>query len=1063
MTRIDVHARLCAAAFCLMVARGVHAQIRTAEIVGSVTDSSGAVVSGASVTVSNLDTNEQRTAMSASGGHFLFTLLLPGRYAIRAELAGFKAWSVPEVTLAAGDRLTLDPRLEVGPTSETVNIVAGEPILHRQFSTMAVLVDERAVQDLPLNGRNFVALAQLAPGAANTTIGFSQGGLDDRRLSSQLTVNGQYSWANNHMIDGMDNNERFIGTILVKPSVEAVHEMRIQTNLYSAEIGRTAGGVVNVITKSGTNTLHGSVYDFIRHQQFDAKGLFDAQKLPYRHSQLGGSVGGPLRRNHAFFFADYERLSVTQGQNFVGTVPTRAMIGGNFAGVARIFDPLTTVCAGNSCARTEFADAQIPMNRIDPVARRILALYPEPTNDQLANNYVTSGNRTLKQHTADGRLDIRMSESGLLFGRYSYAVLKAYQPAALAFGGSSTSDQESHGAQLNYVHTISDRALVEYRGGWSRYKVESLPNLYGQRISEDLGIRNANFNQLSSGLAQLSPNGYLGLGSGTFVPLFNTNDVFQGGVVVSRQRAAHTMKFGIEGRQRLVAQAQSSSPRGSFSFNQALTQDNPLAPGAGTGNSIATLMLGYPTAVSRSAQTIDPKYRFAEVDLFIQDDWRATNRLTLNIGIRYDYYGPLSEAHDQIANFDFNTGRIIVAGQNGTSKTGGVRKDLLNLAPRFGFAATVNDNTVVRGGWGITYVPAFMGTPGALRNPPFVSLYGSPNAVTLPITTIADALPPLAAADPANPIGGISAIGADGDVPYVHQFNVTVQRDMGVVAASLSYVGQRGKKQYFPNSAPDFNAPSPGDPSTLQQRRPYATTVPNATNVGYYGPFVETRYHALQATLERRFRNRLGATANYTLAHAEDQFDFQMTDTGPQFLWGDSNLDLRHRLTLAANYLLPMAQDAAGWLAAVAKGWQLNLIGQIQTSVPFSVTNSTDVVGNGTGSRPNLIAQPELPSDERTPNRYFNTAAFQRQPVGAYGNSRRNLLRGPNFVQFDVSASKSLRLGNSADLKLSAQAFNVFNRTNFGLPNGVFGNPGFGTITSAHAPRQMQFAVKVMF
>jgi len=1055
------------------------AQGRTADIVGVVTDSSGAVVPGATVTVKNLATNDERTTVTQAAGSYQFTLLPPGRYTIKAELAGFKTWTVAEITLAAADRVTIDPKLEVGVAEETVEVAAESPIIQRQSTTLASLVDERAVQDLPLNGRNFITLAQLAPGAADSTVGFSTGTTpDDRRLTSQVQVNGQYAWANNFMIDGMDNNERFIGTVIVKPSVEAVREMRVQTNLYSPEVGRTAGGAINLITKSGTNEYHGSLYDFIRNQALDSKDYFAPTKLPYRQAQAGGSMGGPIRRNQMFFFGDYEALRITQGQTFITTVPTAAMRAGNFAGIARVYDPLTTACVGNACTRTEFVNGQIPSSRFDATALSALALYPLPNRGGLANNFVSSGNRTLDQDTADGKVDLRISDKSTAFVRYSFTKNYVYLPSAFPAAPFSTSDQRTHGLQVNVTRVLSSNSIAELRGGWSRYDIASLPGNYGTTMSEQLGIRNSNVTAegdlklRSSGLAAIQPNGFQAIGEGGFVPEFDKNDVYQVGGSVSHLRGNHSFKFGGEFRKRDIAMSQSASPRGQFTFNAALTQDNPLAPGAGTGHTIASLLLGYPNVVSRTIQVVNPIYLFTEVGAFAQDDWRITQNLTINAGVRYDYYSPATEANNYLANFDVTGRKMIVAAQDGVGATAGVERDPMNLAPRVGLAWTVTDRTVLRGGYGVSYVPPFMGTPGAYRNPPFVSLYSSVAAVTIPTSTFATGLPPVVPSDPANPIGTINAVGMSNfEVPYVHQFNLNLQRELplGLVGA-VSYVGQRGEKQFFPNQSPDLNAPAPGNPATVASRRPFVATQPNMTNLYVYGNWAHTRYNAMQVTVERRFASGWGSSVNYTLAHAEDQFDYHPVDAGlGEFLWGDSSIDIRHRITATANYQLPFAREATGVASALAKGWQINLVAQAQSGLPFSITNSTDVAGTGapntTPDRANLVAgaDPNLPASERTTAKYFNTAAFVRQAVGTYGTFERNGMRGPKAVKFDLSVSKNFRLTAGTQFQFTAQAFNLLNRTNFNNPNGQLGNGAYGTITSAQAARQMQLSVKLIY
>lgn len=1056
----------------LALAPPAAAQGRTADIVGVSSDSTGARLPGVTVTARNLATNQQRVAVTDGEGNYLITLLPPGRYSVQAELAGFSTWTIPDVTLAAGDRVALDPVLSVGAASETVRVIADSPALQTQTATLSSLVDSRAMQDLPLNGRNFVVLAQLIPGANDSTIGYGGGNtIDDRRMTSQVTVNGQYAWANNFMIDGMDNNERFIGTMISKPSVEAIQEMRIQTNVYSAELGRTAGGAINIITRSGTNDLRGAGYGYFRNEHLDARDFFALAKSPYRQQQFGGSLGGPIRKNRTFFFADYEGLRVEQGLTFTATVPTMAMREGNFAGVARVFDPLTTVCSGTTCVRQEFTGGRIPADRIDAVGRRLVNLYPEPTRDGLANNFTYSPSRTLDQDSVDLRLDHRLSDVTSLFGRYSYGNTRSLYPPAIPIGDGSfsggTSDLITHGAQVNLLRTIGPRTIAELRGGFSQYNIESVSYNAGRNVADEVGIPNVNVSFKTSGLSIINPAGYQVMGDGSFTPQFNTNNVFQVGGSLTHQRGAHAIKIGAEFRKRDVNEAQSASARGTFAFNQTLTVDNPLNPTSGAGNSIASLLLGYPFTVSRQLQLIDPRYRFVETGAFIQDDWRVRRWLTLNLGLRYDYYSPLTEADDNLSNVDIEAGRIVIAGQDGVSRSANVQKDWINLAPRFGFAATVTERTVVRGGYGISFVPPFMGSPNAMRNPPFVSLYNTSPASTVPVARVADGFPVPAPASVTDPVGALVAVGFENTIPYVHQFNVTAQHQLlGDLVVGATYVGQRGKGQFPGEGAINVNAPPPGDPRTVTQRRPYAAVLPNVSNIGVSSGWSETRYDALQLTVERRFRAGLGLSANYVLAHATDTFEQRLTDTGREFPWADSNLDVRHRFTMTANYELPFAADATGLLGLVAKGWQVNLIGQAQTSTPFSIVNTGDI--NGTGGalqdRPNLAGDPELASSERSIRRWFNTAAFERQPVGTYGDVIRNSMRGPNMVTFDASASKTFRPGQRAAVQFIVQVFNVLNHTNLGPPNGTLGSAAFGTISrTVGTPRQMQLALKVTF
>jgi outer membrane receptor protein involved in Fe transport len=1081
--RDALHAGLCATVVLVFVvalpvfcAPSIYAQVRTADIVGIVADSSGARVPGATVTATNLGTNQARTAVSDNSGNYLLTLLPPGQYRVVAELSGFKTWTAPAVALAAGDRVALDPVLEVGRAEESIEVTAEAPALQTQSVTLGSLVDAKAMQDLPLNNRNFVVLAQLTPGANDSTIGFGGGnGPDDRRRTSQITVNGQFAWANNFMIDGMDNNERAVGTTVVKPSVEAVQEMQIQTNVYSAELGRTAGGAVNLITRSGTNAVHGSLFEFFRNERLDANNFFALTKAPYRQNQFGGSVGGPFVKDRTFFFGAYEAERVAQGRTFTTTVPTMAMRAGNFGGVARVFDPLTTTCVGTSCTRTEFANGQIPADRLSPAGVRLVNLYPEPTTGGLANNFTYSPSETFDQDTVDVRIDHRVSDRSSVFGRYTFADTRSFLPPAIPIGdgllGGNT-NQRTQGAQVHFLRTFGTRTIVELRGGYSRYDIDSLSYNPDRNLSDEVGIRNSNIPGVPSttGLARIAVSGYSTMGDGFFVPVFNTNDVFQAGASVTHQRGAHNIKYGVDVRKRHLVKSQSGFPRGQFTFNPTLTVDNPLNPSIGTGNAVASLLLGYPFLVSRDLNFYDHRYRFAETGAYVQDDWRLRQWLTLNLGIRHDYYSPVTEADDNLTNIDLAAGRIIQAGQDGVSRTAGVQKDWINFAPRVGLAATFANRTVVRGGYGVSFVPPFFGLYGTMRNPPFTSLFASVPASITPTATLSDGLPPVIPTSPSNPTGDLYNVQFDSELPYVHQFNVTVQHELPLqLIASVSYVGQRGKKQFMPNNAINVNAPTPGDPRTALQRRPFFAVFPNAAAINSEGNAItsgETRYNALQITLDRRFSDGLGVVASYVLAHAEDNFDWRPTPRGIELVWGDSALDVRHRFTLRANYLLPFAQTATGIVGALARGWQVNVIGVAQTSTPFTVTNNADI--NGTGGarvqdRPNLVGNPELPASDRSILRWFNTSAFARQTVGTYGSAGRNILRGPNFVSMDLSASKTFDLTGTTDLQFTVQAFNALNRTNFGLPNGSLGSPAFGRIGSAGAPRQMQLALKVTF
>jgi len=1054
----------------------LHAQRTTADVLGVVTDSTGAVIPGAKVAVRNLDTNAESVATTDDGGNYIVTLLPIGRYAITSTKEGFKSWTVPEVRLAIGDRLRQDIQLQVGTIGESIEVTAASPALQTDSATVGSLINERAVQDLPLNGRNFVVLAQLAAGANEGEANSLASGArpDDRRQTSAISVNSQPSSSNNFLIDGMDDNERFIGTVIVKPSMDALVEMKVQTSLYSAELGRTAGGVVNFVTRSGTNEVHGSLFEFFRNEKMDARNFFahtpGTAKPAYKQNQFGGSMGAPIRKNRLFVFGDYEGFRMVQGQTFVSTIPTLAMEQGNFAGVNPIFDPLSTV--GNT--RTEFPGDQIPAGRINPVGQALANLYPAPQIAGLVNNYTLSPNKTQNNDTFDVRGDGRLSNSDSLFLRYSFNNTHTVTPGSLPIapsginpvgdtGFSGPASQRAQAAQANYVHVFSPSLVMELKSGFSRLAVFSLPFNYGTNADTKLGIPGANVDNWSSGFGQVTlAGGYRALGDTGFIPLVTINNLFQEVANFSYIKGAHTIKVGADLRRRQMTPFQSSSPEGTFAFDANLTNDPSHT--AGTGNSVATMLLGYPASTTRNKYMVWPGLRLWETAAYVQDDWRVTHWLTLNLGLRYDYYGPITEVANRISNIDLVAGRIIVAGQNGVNNGAGVQPDKKDFAPRFGFAATLSKRTVLRGGYAISFVPPFVGSPLALRNPPFVSLLTTTATNLAPSNKISDGFPPATATDPNNPTGNLAPVAFAGSTPYVQQYNLTLQHQLPKnFVATVGYVGALGRRQYIFNGTVNVNQPTPG-PGSVNPRRPYYPIFPLVSNISVAGPWYNTDYHGLQATLERRFKSGLTLLSTYTYSHATD--DFVQQENYPKQEYGNSYLDMRHRFTLLTSYDLPFGRTGKGAAAAVAHGWRVNAVVILATGLPFNITDATAQSNTGGTDRPNIIAGCN-PTQGFTQNTYewFNTGCFQYQPIYTWGNLARNYLHGPPHKELDLSIHREFRATERITVQFRAEAFNVTNTPAFGAPGSAYapGSATFGVISSAGLPRNIQLALKTLF
>ena len=1060
--------RVAIAALTLLLTTPALAQVTTDDIVGRVTDSSGAVLPGVTVTVENLGTHETGVVPTEGSGDYAFTLLPIGRYKVTIELQGFTSQTA-NLLLAAGDRSRLDVKLQVGAVSENVTVVAESPLVQTDSSTLSSLVTEKAVQDLPVNGRNFVRLVQLVPGATEGVPNSLASGTrpDDRRQTSAISINGALDNQNNQLLDGIDNNERFIGTMVVKPSIDAIAEVKVQTNMYTAEVGRTAGGVVNIITKSGSNNFHGSLFEFNRNDKFDERGYFapkDQPKPKLDQNQYGGSVGGPVKKNKTFFFADYEKFKQTQGVTFVSTVPTAKMRAGDFSELTTpIYDPTTA-------PRVAFGGNLIPGNRLDAIALRYMQLYPQPTSAGLANNFTFTNNRTQDSGTADLRVDHRFNDSNTLFARYSYNNVDTFTPGALPAangvepGGNNgqfpgPNVTKAHGLQTNYLKIYGPTLVSEMRLGYMYGDIESLPLNYGKNFANDFGLRNVNIDEITSALTPMNPAGYASLGDATFIPLITVNKTLQISGSVTKTRGAHSIKGGAGVVSRRFRQFQSASAVGTIAFTTALT-DN----GAGSGgNSIASFLLGYPATVARVHTLFDPHYRTTEPNFFVQDDWRASSWLTVNAGVRYDIFTPLTEDGNHLANIDLTTFKILVAGQNGVSESAGVKTDYSNIAPRLGFSATLPNLVVLRGGWGLSYFPGNYMSQSLMKNPPFIGSYGpvTSNGASggLPNLRLADGLPLPTATDATNPAGTIIGVATDFKNTRVHQFNLVAEKDFSGNVFSAGYVGSRGQNVAF--VVPNLDL-APAAPGAIQARRRYFAQLPGVTTIGLFASDFASSYDAMQLVFQRRHRNGLTIGSNYVLAHTTwTQPTPNNTDIIERF---DADFDIRHRVVFSANYEIPFGQSLTGIAKGVLAGWQVNGVAYWQTGLPFNVINSTARANTSAGNdRPDLVGDAHL--DSPTVAQWFNINAFAPQAINTVGNAPRNPLHGPPQRRLDLSLFKDVALTATTKLQLRIEGYNITNTPSFANPINTLGAPGFGSINSIgnSIPRQMQFAVKLLF
>ena len=851
------------AVLCMLLLTAVQgkAQTTTADVVGTVTDSSGAVLPDAKVTVQSLATHGTHTTQTTSSGDYDVPFLLPGHYSVRVELPSFKTFSVADITLQVGDRARVDAQLQIGDASQTVEVLAPSPLLQSETSTVSSSITEQAVQDIPLPTRNLTSLITYTAGANEgaSVDSLSSGQRpDDRRQTSAFSVNGQDVELNNEQIDGTDNNERIIGTIGVKPPIDAIEEVTVQTNNYTAQSGRTPGGLVSVITKSGGNSFHGSAYEFFQNDKLNARNPFDVSPNPkseQRQNDFGGSVGGPIIHDRTFFFFSYEGFRQIAGvaSPIFSSVPTAAEEALGPAGLVA-------------------ADPNIPAGTpIDPVAANLFKLYPLPNTGapgQLTNNFVFDPNNVQSSNSYDARVDHKFNDKNLVFARFTSNNVASVIPTSLPnvtingvsvnpgngqFGFAGPAKDIAYNAQLNFVHTFNSNLVLELRAAYTQINNSSNSPNSGTNAATALGFpNNINYGPLdSSGLPLINIPNLAPLGDSNFVPIVDVSNTFEENGTVSYTRGAHSLKFGASLIRRQARNVQSSNGVGNINFG--LQEDNGSTQ-QDSINNLATFLVGAFTSEGRNTDLFTPNFRSWEPGFFAQDNWKVRPWLTINIGARYDIFTPFTEVHGYLSNFDPATQQLLVPAQGlkflqsigadtagivASSPTAGVETTYSNIAPRVGFAATIAPNTVLRGGYGIANFPGNYTSNASLKNAPFNGVYSpsingtpcqSPLAFQIETNSgkVASPLPACQAAlGQTTTLGGATGgipiptpqalnspdlslpdnVGLNFRTSYVHQFNLQIQKQIGANVITIGYVGQLGR--HLPQVINDVNVPDP--------------------------------------------------------------------------------------------------------------------------------------------------------------------------------------------------------------------------------------------------------------
>jgi len=1070
---------------CLALLPSASAQVTTADLVGTITDQAGAVISNAAVTAENFDTHETRNTRTGASGDYALSLLPPGTYTLTITNPGFKTVTIPRITLQVGDRARNDAQLQVGAATQTVEVTAATPALQTDSSVVRDTVSAQAVQDLPLNGRNFVQLVTTAPGVAPGPSGSILSGTrpDERRQTANITANGQNERFNNQLVDGMDNNEREQGTILIRPSIDSLAEVHVDVNNYTAEAGRTGGAVINLITKSGTNQFHGGVYEFYRNDVLNANDFFNnlggTPRPEYRQHQFGGSFGGPIKKNKTFFFGDIEELRQVQGQ------PTGL---------------LATATAFELANPRNFSDVGgpvIPASRLDPVALKYFALLP-PANIRCAapgttacatSNYSGNVQKQYYSTIADVRVDHHFTDNDSLFGRFSYSPVTSIIPTLYpqkngifpgqgVFPGTGSSKAQSY--MVDYVHLFTPTLVMELKAGFTRVNLNTYPPNQGSNLSQTFGIPNANTGALVSGLVPVQIAGYLApgssstLGDAQFIPILDTNNVFQEEGVVTWTHGAHTFKFGGGVIRRQLNYYQNTNGLSLYNFTATTAGAPP--------NSLANFLQGVPTTITRQAILYYQYFRTTEPHVFANDDWRVNRWLTLNLGVRWDYFSPLSSATGQRSNWQIDTSTFCIGDR------ACVQPSYKNFAPRLGFAANAAKGLVIRGGFGIAYFPQDYASGSVnLNNPPFTSsnftcqpavVGGTPCPAG--IGSLSQGPPPPVPGSITNPSGSVAAHSDRYPPAYTMMYNLTVQKQIGAQVFTVAYVGNQSRHLDLQWNS---NLPiPPGNAITPKFLR--NVTLPNVQNITTYDAVGNQSYNSMQLAVERRLTTGLALSVNYTFARSltntpDNIGTLAQVSNNFHYDWGNADISVKHRINVRANYALPFGKSMQGFKRVMLADWQLNAIAFWQTGLPFTVFASSNLINlpNVTTDRPDAVAGQSYYASNQSIYNWINLNAFKAQPIGRPGSEGRNQLYAPSQQQVDISLFKDFRIRERLTLSLRGECFNIANTANFAQPvntltsfNPATGNPTnasqFGQITSTTVgmqPRVFQVALKLSF
>jgi hypothetical protein len=1068
------------------------AQSTKAELVGMVRDPAGLPVGAARVAVRNTATGLTAEQSTGEDGAYQFVALPAGEYQISITKERFAPLQREGIVLRVGDRVALDLALMLGDASQTVEVTGAPPLLQATRGTVSFVVEQRKVVTLPLDGRNFVPLIALSPGVT-----LPPGNLLPR-------INGSRPRVSEYVYDGISVLQPEPGQVAYYPIIDAIEEFRVETNSYSAEYGRSNGGVILVNQKSGTNNWHGTVFEFFRNEKLNARNLFatTGEKPRFRRNQYGFVLGGPLQKNKTFLFADWQGTRLNTGVVRTSTVPTTAERRGEFA--SAIFDPATTRRTEAGYARDPFPENRIPAGRIDPAAQAVADRYPAPNVlGAVANNYRRLGNESTAAEQFDVRLDRYLGARQRVFSRYSF-LRDDSRPLTPLPDGSGNLTAGVIGNTLTRADSVvgehtwnaAPTVVNQFRAGYTRRRFARSALRLGQPVSEATRIPNVPASSFSDVLPTFDIVGLQQLGPPASGNANFTTSVAQIVDNVSWIQGGHSWKAGTDIRLQTLDVLQPPNPTGNFQFPTLFTGAL-AANGAVTGgSSFASFLLGQVGQFSLDAQpeVIQPRAKIAE--FFVQDDWRASRRMTLNLGVRYTLNFPSTVVGDRGAVFNLATQRLDFLGANGTPRAAR-ELEKSNFAPRLGLAYQLSDSLVWRSGYSLTWIEqAGITTPFTTPLFPFIQTLGQQTLDNINPAFVLSQGPAVRvqALGPDAGLGqGVFGVQRDNGSGYAQQWNFSLQKTFGADwSVEGGYLGSKLTRLGVPDgNLNQLTVEQLGLGAQLTQAvaNPFVGQVPANSALGgatiprgqllrpfprfttvalYRNNVGHSTYHSFQGRVEKRFSRGLTFTMAYTFSRLIDDagavFDsavltgpvanFQAADSFNKRLEKDvSTGNVPHNFSSGFVYDLPF------------RGWQIAGIVRAQSGSPVAVTQATNFnafAGFGV-QRPNRVGNPVLPASERSTARWFDTGAFRQAPQFTIGNSSRNPVVGPGYRALDVMLGKTFPVSERVRMEFRAEAFNVLKTPPLGNPNGSLGNPAFGTITTALDPRVYELVVKLHF